>query len=175
MIRSRNRRRYALLSRYSIATEKNNMTMTDCYAAAYYLYCIAEITNNDEEYTSPHVDLIRLFMKLSERMNKTEELSDLLEQNIKQAEKDEQLIQIDGANSSKGMDMLCFEGSSIPYTYLQDKEVDRELESTSLKVNMITINLYRCILTFAPSFNFFSRLIANVLLRKKGRRFFFLA
>ena len=169
MIRSRNRRRYALLSRHSIATEKNNMTMTDCYAAAYYLYCIAEITTtNNEDDLIPHVDLIRLLIKLSERMNKTEELSDLLEQNIKQAEKDEQLIQIDGADSSKGMDMLCFEGSSIPYTYLQDKEVDRELESTSLKVNMITINLYRCILTFAPSFNFFSRLIANVLLRKKG-------
>ena len=144
-----------------IAMGLKDLSVSECYAIAYYLYCFSEVVIPLEE-DGPYIEEVSLFLNLAERLNKMDLLPGLLSSAVKTAEKDGLLVPIP---ESEKKDDLIFEGSSIPFSYISDRETDRQIPS-SINVNLVTINLYRCLLVMDQGYHFFSRMIANALLKK---------
>lgn len=76
------------LSRYIKPTVlyMGELTKTDCYASAYYLYRISEMLAGTEEQFEQQV---ALFFKLAIRLKYTQAISDYLEKMVEKAEKQE--------------------------------------------------------------------------------------
>ena len=74
------------LSRYIKPTVlyMGELTKTDCYASAYYLYRISEMLAGTEEQFEQQV---ALFFKLAIRLKCTQAISDYLEKMVEKAEK----------------------------------------------------------------------------------------
>ena len=162
-----------------ISVGMNDISMTDCYAAAYYLYSISELLLEDAE-NELNYSQVQLFFKLVDRLNKRESLSKFLNECIHEAEEDGFLHCLEADDAKKAeksneetddyslsrVKRIHFDNSDIPYKYEEDNRVDRNIPNDGIKIDSCVINLYRCIYVYAEECHFFSRLVANFLLRK---------
>lgn len=105
------------LSRYIKPTVlyMGELTTTDCYASAYYLYRISEMLAGAEEQFEQQVEL---FFKLAIRLKCTEAISNYLEKMVEKAEKAGKLTRFQ------------FPG---------------DFGDHELKINQTVVDLYRCL------------------------------
>ena len=169
------------------AVGMNDMNQDDCYASAYYLYCISELLyqSSDEisdfdDHGSLYIPHIRLFLNLAKHMEKLDDISKFLVKTVDKAEEKGILTRLsqnenteDEVGNSRTHRLtrysrdIYFDDSDIPYEYTEDHSIDRNLPSREFKITPLIINLYRCLFAMEDSYNFFARLIANFLLLKE--------
>lgn len=156
------------LSRYikSTVLYMGELTTTDCYASAYYLYRISEMLAGTEEQFEQQVEL---FFKLAIRLKYTQAISDYLEKMVEKAEKAGKLTRFQFPDDVPTIKPMYFDCSTVPFVYDEDKDVDRSIPSDfgdhELKINQTVVNLYRCLYV---DNEFLPQLIANFLLKSPG-------
>ena len=156
------------LSRYIKPTVlyMGELTTTDCYASAYYLYRISEMLAGTEEQFEQQV---ALFFKLAIRLKCTQAISDYLEKMVEKAEKAGKLTRFQFPDDVPTIKPMYFDCSTVPFVYDEDKDVDRSIPGDfgdhELKINQTVVNLYRCLYV---DNEFLPQLIANFLLKSPG-------
>ena len=165
----RTKMRRTRLSRYLNHTVSfmGELTTTDCYASAYYFYKVSEMFVNSGSELDHQISL---FFKLASRLKCTQEISDYLEKLVEKNEKDRKLMRLRISDNEDPLRRSSFPGTSIPFSYEEDKDVYRLLPDSvndhELKINQTVINLYRCIFV---DMDLMPGLIANFLLKKNTR------
>lgn len=161
------RRRFGIGKRMVLSS--NDMTTGDCYVAAYYLYCFSELVAENDNFKKPYLDQIRLLFKLANRLHRSENLTALLAKTVEIAEKDGELnrLEADTKETSDSFHRFTFDTTDIPYEYEQDRGIDRFISNDELKIDLTLINLFRCLHIMDSEYHFFSRLVANILLKKQ--------
>ena len=156
------------LSRYIKPTVlyMGELTKTDCYASAYYLYRISEMLAGTEEQFEQQV---ALFFKLAIRLKCTQAISDYLEKMVEKAEKAGKLTRFQFPDDVPTIKPMYFDCSTVPFVYDEDKDVDRSIPGDfgvhEFKINQTVVNLYRCLYV---DNEFLPQLIANFLLKSPG-------
>ena len=156
------------LSRYIKPTVlyMGELTTTDCYASAYYLYRISEMLAGAEERFEEQV---APFFKLAIRLKCTQAISDYLEKMVEKAEKAGKLTRFQFPDDAPTIKPMYFDYSTVPFVYDEDKAVDRNIPGDfgdhELKINQTVVNLYRCLYV---DNEFLPQLIANFLLKSPG-------
>ena len=156
------------LSRYIKPTVlyMGELTTTDCYASAYYLYRISEMLAGSEDELEQQVTF---FFKLASRMKCTQRISDYLEKMVEKAEKAGKLTRFQFPDDVPTIKPMYFDYSTVPYVYDEDKDIDRDIPGDfgdhELKINQTVVNLYRCLYV---DNEFLPPLIANFLLKSPG-------
>lgn len=153
------------LSRYIKPTVlyMGELTTSDCYASAYYLYKVSEMLVGSEDELEQQ---ITFFFKLASRLKCTQAISDYLEKMVENAEKDGKLTSFQFVENEVPVKKIFFDYSTVPYAYEEDKNIDRIIPSDfgdhELKVSQTVVNLFRCIYLDE---GFLPPLIANFLLK----------
>ena len=153
------------LSRYIKPTVlyMGELTTSDCYASAYYLYKVSEMLVGSEDELEQQVTF---FFKLASRLKCTQAISDYLEKMVENAEKDGKLTSFQFVENETPVKKIYFDYSTVPYAYEEDKNIDRiiprDFGDHELKVSQTVVNLFRCIYLDE---GFLPPLIANFLLK----------
>ena len=153
------------LSRYIKPTVlyMGELTTSDCYASAYYLYKVSEMLVGSEDELEQQVTF---FFKLASRLKCTQAISDYLEKMVENAEKDGKLTSFQFVENEVPVKKIFFDYSTVPYAYEEDKNIDRiiprDFGDHELKVSQTVVNLFRCIYLDE---GFLPPLIANFLLK----------
>lgn len=153
------------LSRYIKPTVlyMGELTTSDCYASAYYLYKVSEMLVGSEDELEQQVTF---FFKLASRLKCTQAISDYLEKMVEKAEKDGKLTTFQFVENEVPVKKIFFEYSTVPYAYEEDKNIDRiiprDFGDHELKVSQTVVNLFRCVYLDE---GFLPPLIANFLLK----------
>ena len=131
-------------------------TTNDCYSIAYYLYCLSE---TEEIYLEE--DIIKLFQKLAKQLKMTDRINTFTKECVLAAQKKKILTP-----APEEMRHF-FSTSSVKSEYNEDGGIDAILSLKRLKVDKNLVNLFRCFYAERNASKFFSRLIANFLLKKE--------
>lgn len=160
------RRRNRYSRRFSIGM--NDMTANDCHAVSYYLYRISETVGKEDEDTL-YPAQARLFFKLADKMKKSGKISEFLSNNVKLLAEKGLLtkLQKNESEEKRPRRMSEFDYSDIAYEYEEDTDIDRQMPSSEIKIDLDTINLYRSLYASDGS-DFFCQLVANFLIRKEA-------
>ncbi|MBR0098390.1 MAG: ATP-binding protein [Treponema sp.] len=157
------------LSRYIKPTVlyMGELSANDRYACAYYFYKVAELLAGSEDELEEQIEF---FFKLASKMKCTEAVSDFLQKMVEMAEKNGKLTRLQFSNNDDDFGKkLCFDYSTVPYAYEEDKNIDRNIPGDfgdhELKINQAVVNLFRCLYVDSE---FLPQLIANFLLKSPG-------
>ena len=117
----------------------SNITYTknEPYAVCFYFYNVFK-TKSNLTLIREYNEAINAFLDYTETLDRTERLSKILEAEVKTLEKQNVLTPISGPVTEN----MIFDDSDIPYTYEQDKKVDREMRSYD-KMDKVLIDLHR--------------------------------
>ncbi|MBQ2081393.1 MAG: ATP-binding protein [Treponema sp.] len=137
----------------NVETKITKMRISDCRTLAYFLYSIADKIYPDCDFLTSSV---LLFNELVERFDRNQLTDRILDKKI------EWLVENNKLTPAECSDLM-FDYSTVPYSFEQDKTVDRQIPAAG-PVDLRMINLFRCILYCEEGF--FPLLIANVLLKK---------
>ena len=157
----------------------NTATEEDCRILAYYLYNVCDYKvknypdqNETEEYLS---DVFRMFIRLAKKLGVEGAANQKLAKMVLRYARNGALNVISEFDSEenepeepfamRGREIVCFDGTEIPYVYQEDKRIDRICHYNSDKISLMEINLYRCYLV-NDGLDFMPLLIANFLLKK---------
>lgn len=156
-------RRY--LRRFSGEKIGNDFTNIETYSICNYLYWIFESTANVailDEYS----EVLPLFSKCARSLDKLERLEKILAGEIKNLAKRRRLTRIKKKDENAFNQIECFDDfDDIPFTYEQDKRVDRYIRRCRPGMEQIYINLIR-IMLFSDQ-PIFSKLINAVIFSEK--------
>ncbi len=145
-----------------------NASIEECRIYAYYLYeiCSYKLDNYpDEEDGDDYLyALFDFFESLANKMGKEKEILNYLTKIINQYKNNKILKEIP-VNENTNSDLLYFTNSGIPYSFEEDKTIDRMRTCTHEKLSFIEINLRR-IQYVSDSVEFLLSLIANFLINK---------
>ena len=154
------------------ATGFKEMSMSECYATAYYLYVFSDVLYQQDgsQLTCPQVVL---FFKLLDKMGRRSILRDFLNLSMEEFEQSQELHRLpDETDETEGKPrrrLTHFAGTDIKYEYEEDTMLDGTLSRHPIKMDRDIINLYRFFQV--QSEMAFTLFIANFLLRKTPKTY----
>ena len=143
-------------------------SIEDCRVFAYYLYelCSYRLDNypDAEDDDCFIYSLFSFFEALARKMGKEKVVLNYLSKIILQYRNNKVLTELP-ENTATNSDLLFFDNTDIPYSYEEDKKIDRMRTCTGDRLTFIEINLRR-IHYVSDSTEFLLSLIANFLINK---------
>ncbi len=126
---------------------------------AFYLYQMSLLEIDDDDIMEKSIVAI---LKLSEKLGKKEKLNDFLLKIVSTLVVEGRLTPL---STEEKDNEICFDYSSVPYAYEEDKRVDRHIPSGLRNIDEIIVNFFR-VAVISNDENLLPEIIANFLVRK---------